>query len=86
MSVFKLPNRLCNEISSILTKLWWGTTNQTKKIYCMSWIKLDYSIMEGIMGLRNFEYFNSALLVKQLWRILMKLEFLAASILKEKYF
>lgn len=47
---------------------------------------MSNSKMEGIMSFRDFKCFSLALLAKQLWRILTRLCFLAATILKEKYF
>lgn len=40
----------------------------------------------GSMGFRNLQALNLALLVKQAWRILTNPSFLAAHILKAKYF
>lgn len=38
------------------------------------------------MGFRDFGCFNSALIVKQLWRILTRPSSLATTIMEEKYF
>ena len=35
MSVFKLPNTLCDEITSMVHKFWWGQTNERNK---MEWL------------------------------------------------
>lgn len=33
MSCFRLPKKLCKEISSIMANFWWGETEEKKKIY-----------------------------------------------------
>ena len=35
MSVFKLPNTLYDEITSMVNKFWWGQTNERNK---MEWL------------------------------------------------
>lgn len=51
----------------------------------MSWSKLGISKFRGGIGFQDLESFNSALLVKQVWRILTRPSCLATRILKEKY-
>ncbi|XP_050238019.1 uncharacterized protein LOC126687502 [Mercurialis annua] len=38
MSCFALPVSFCNEMQSIITKLWWSGTDDKRKISCVSWL------------------------------------------------
>lgn len=35
MSVFKLPNALCDEMTSLVRRFWWGQANERNK---MAWL------------------------------------------------
>lgn len=41
---------------------------------------------EGDLGIRNFDVFNRALLVKQAWRVMSMPDSLMSKVLKGKYF
>ncbi|XP_035551107.1 uncharacterized mitochondrial protein AtMg00310-like [Juglans regia] len=86
MSVFRLPKRLCKEISSIMTRFWWGYNNNEKKIQWASWEKMGCAKMVGGHGFRKLESFNTTLLAKQCWRLVTKPDSIAAMVLKAKYY
>ena len=69
MSCFKLPVTLCKELNSMVSKFWWGQKDKERKMAWISWEKLCMPKMEGVMGFRNLNTFNLALLAKQGWRI-----------------
>ena len=48
--------------------------------------KMCYSKSEGGLGFRNVDDFNSALLAKQLWRLISVLDSLFAKVFKGRYF
>ena len=50
MSVFKLPNTLCNEMTSMVRKFWWGQTNEKTKMAWLSWGKDCTPKKEGGLG------------------------------------
>lgn len=52
----------------------------------MSWAKLEHSKSIGGMGFKEFECFNKALLAKQGWCLVQRLDTLVALIFKEKYY
>ena len=83
---FLLPKSLCKEINSILQRVQRGHKENERKIHWMSWDKLRRSKSQGGIGFRNLKSSNKALLAKQGWRILQKLDSLVASIMKAKYY
>ena len=86
MSCFKLPCRLCKEISSMLSNFWWGEKNNKNKVHWVAWKQLTREKKRGGMGFQEIQSFNRALLAKQIWRIIKNPNLLSNKILKSKYF
>lgn len=86
MSVFWLPKTLCREINSMIGKFWWGHKDNDTKIAWMSWKGLRRNKLARGLGYRDLEIFNSALLVKQGWRLTKHPETLVARVYREKYY
>ena len=70
MSCFKIPDSLCLDLNSMMSKFWWGQKDREKKLAWVSWEKLCTSKSEGGMGFRDLKAFNLALLAKQGQRIM----------------
>ncbi|XP_042941372.1 uncharacterized protein LOC122276027 [Carya illinoinensis] len=86
MSVFKLPLNLCDEITTIFSKFWWGRQNKEGSYHWRKWDKMGGQKRMGGMGFRDLSNFNLALLAKQGWRFIQNPHSLAAVVFKEKYF
>ena len=86
MSCFKLPCRLCKEISSMLSNFWWGEKDNKNKVHWVAWKQLTREKKRGGMGFQDIQSFNRALLAKQIWRIIRNPNLLSSRILKSKYF
>ena len=78
MSVFKLPNALCDEMTSLVCKFWWGQANEKNKMTWLSWDKMCKLKEEGA--------FSFTLLAKQEWRLLTGTNSLVHRVFKARYF
>lgn len=47
MSIFRIPNSLCNEFNSIMANFWWGQKEHERKIHWVSWEKLSLAKQMG---------------------------------------
>ena len=85
MSCFKLPNSLCMQIQSILTRFWWDSIPGKKKMCWVSWETMALPKYAGGLGFRDIQTSNDALLAKISWRILKEPQSLLAQVLLGKY-
>ncbi|KAH0996907.1 hypothetical protein GBA52_020771 [Prunus armeniaca] len=85
MGIFQLPKSLCQELSAMIARYWWGKSGR-KGIHWLGWRKLCKPKCLGGLGFRHFEAFNKAMVAKQAWHILENPTSLVAKILKARYF
>ena len=64
MSCFKLPRKLCKDISTLMSNFWWGETEGRNKMHWISWDKMIAHKNAGCVGFKDLEAFNKALLGK----------------------
>ena len=86
MSCFKVPSRLCKEISSLMSNFWWGDINGNNKIHWCSWRKITQEKDKGGLGFKDLEAFNTALLGKQVWRLITQPNLLVSQVMRSKYY
>jgi hypothetical protein len=86
MSCYKIPEGCCNNIESMLSKFWWGSSENQRKVHWLSWDRMGKSMSKGGLGFRGFSDFNKALLGKQCWRIMNDETSLLSRVLKSRYF
>lgn len=85
MSCFKLPLSLCKQIQSVLTRFWWDTSPEVRKMCWVSWPKLAKPKSAGGLGFREIVQFNDAMLAKLSWRILKNPNSILSRTLTGKY-
>ena len=86
MSVFRLPESTCDDLTWMVRNFWWGAEKGRRKTHWRAWEKLIQPKSHGGMGFREFWLFNQALLARQAWRILNFPDSLCSQVLKAKYF
>ena len=86
MSTFKIPSSLCRRIQSILTRFWWDSSPDKRKIAWVAWSVMACPKCLGGLGFKNIEDYNDSLLGKLSWRLQSNPNSLLAQVLKGKYF
>jgi hypothetical protein len=65
MGVFKLPLGLCDELTKMIRRYWWGAEHGKRKTHWLSWDSLMRPKSHGDTGFRDMRLFNQALLARQ---------------------
>ncbi|XP_027150078.1 uncharacterized protein LOC113750280 [Coffea eugenioides] len=86
MSVFKLSAELCKELYGMMAKFWWGGDSREKKMHWKSWADISDVKGKGRLGFQDIQCFNTALLAKQVWRMLTNSNLLVSKMVKGRYF
>ncbi|XP_057441795.1 uncharacterized mitochondrial protein AtMg00310-like [Lotus japonicus] len=69
MSCFVLPDGLCDEIESMISRFYWGGDVSRRGIHWVKWKTVCQPKQVGGLGFRDFKSFNLALVSKNWWRI-----------------
>ena len=86
MSVFKFPDSLCDDMTRMIRRFWWGQKNGQNKMAWLSWEKMCAPKEKGGLGFRDLKAYNLALLAKQGWRLQNNPHSLVYKVLKARYF
>uniref|UniRef100_A0A1J3E5Y1 Putative mitochondrial protein n=1 Tax=Noccaea caerulescens TaxID=107243 RepID=A0A1J3E5Y1_NOCCA len=86
MSCFRLPKGVTNKLTSAVATFWWSNNGQSRGMHWLAWKKLCRHKDDGGLGFRTIDDFNTALLAKQLWRLIDKPGSLFARVFKGRYF
>ncbi|XP_018478413.2 uncharacterized protein LOC108849362 [Raphanus sativus] len=86
MSVFKLPKTTCKMLTSAMANFWWNAQDGKNKMHWVSWDRMCLDKKDGVMGFKDLEKFNQALLAKQGWRLLMDPNSLCARVIKSRFY
>jgi hypothetical protein len=62
MACFRLPRGLCKHIDGLLRDFWWGSKEGKQKTCWVAWDDMSMPKGLGVLGFRNIELFNLALL------------------------
>ncbi|XP_022564339.1 uncharacterized protein LOC111208947 [Brassica napus] len=82
MSVYRLPKATVKKLTSAVSKFWWSPGGNTRGMHWKSWDKVCTNKDEGGLGFKDITDFNTAMLGKQLWRLIEKPSTLFARVFK----
>ncbi|KAM0848957.1 hypothetical protein ACQ4PT_054041 [Festuca glaucescens] len=86
IGVFKLPAGLCDKLTRMICRFWWGAEKGKQKTHWISWDIMLRPKDHGGVGFRDTLLFNQALLARQAWRLINSPNTLCAQLLKAKYY
>lgn len=86
MACFRLPKTFFEAMSSIMADFWWRNKKESKEIHWKVWQHMCKPKKEGGLGFKDIESFNTALLGKQLWRMITHPNSLLGRVYKARYF
>lgn len=84
--VFLLPQKLCDELEVPINRFWWVSNVENKANRWMRWDRMWYPKKLGGMGFRRVRDFNVAMLVKQVWRVMIDHQSWVTWLLKARYY
>ena len=59
--MFMLPIAVCDKMTSMVRKFWWGQNQKWSKIAWLSWDKVCLPKKEGGLGFQDLRTFNIAI-------------------------
>ena len=86
MSVFRIPEGICDDLTNLVRNFWWGSENGRRKVAWVAWEQTIQKKFCGGLGFKDMSLFNQALLARQAWRLIQFPDSLCARLLKAKYY
>lgn len=86
MKCFKIPDSLCDDLTSMIQNFLWGQKRDERKMAWLSWDKLCEPKAAKGMGFCQLKQFNLAFLAKQGWRLQTMQDSLVYRLFKARYF
>lgn len=86
MACFLLPKTLIKKIMVIMADFWWKNKKDSRGMHWKNWDQLAQPKSVGVLGFKDLEAFNLALLGKQLWRMIIHKDSLMTRMFKSRYF
>ncbi|XP_010436427.1 PREDICTED: uncharacterized protein LOC104720173 [Camelina sativa] len=83
MSCYRLPMTITSKLTSAVANFWWSTNGQSGGMHWIAWERL---CCLGGLGFKSVHDFNTALLAKQLWRLIDYPDSLFARVFKSRYY
>ena len=80
------PKTVTKKLTSLTAQFWWSSGGNTRRLHWKSWDKVCHSKEEGGLGFKDLTDFNTAMLGKQLWRLIEKSHTLFSRVFKGRYF
>ncbi|XP_056858277.1 uncharacterized protein LOC130507599, partial [Raphanus sativus] len=82
----RLPKATAKKLTSAVAQFWWSPGGSTRGMHWKSWDKLVLSKEDGGLDFKDLTDFNTAMLGKQLWRLIEKPKTLFSRVFKGRYF
>ncbi|KAL5553866.1 hypothetical protein UlMin_041267 [Ulmus minor] len=86
MSCLIIPDSLLKDIEATCARFWWGTTPNHKIVHWKKWKELCLPKIKGGKGFKDLIVFNQALLGKQVWHFIQRLDSLVSRVFKARYY
>ena len=86
MSCFRLPKMVTKKLTRTVFHFWWSGSGNTKGMHWFAWDKMCKDKPDCGIGFRDIQNFNTALLAKQLWRLIEKPDSLFARVFRGRYY
>ena len=86
MSCYRLPKATAKKLTSAVAQFWWSPGGSTRGLHWKSWDKVCVSKEDGGLGFKDITDFNTAMLGKQLWRLIEKPNTLFSRVFKGRYY
>ena len=86
MSCYRLPKATAKKLTSAVAQFWWSPSGSTRGMHWKSWDKVCVSKEDGGLGFKDITDFNTAMLGKQLWRLIEKPDTLFSRVFKGRYY
>ncbi|XP_057443846.1 uncharacterized mitochondrial protein AtMg00310-like [Lotus japonicus] len=86
MSCFILPDGLCANIDSMISRFYWGSDVTKRGLNWCKWSKLCRHKSVGGLGFRNLKNFDMALVAKNWWKVYTCPNSLLRRVFKAVYF
>ena len=86
MSCYRLHKATVKKLTSPVAKLWWNPGGSTSGKHWKSWDKVCVDMDDGGLRFKDITDFNTAMLAKQLWRLIEKPNTLFSRVFKGRYF
>ncbi|XP_010468536.1 PREDICTED: uncharacterized protein LOC104748626 [Camelina sativa] len=86
MSCYRLPKTITSKLTSAVANFWWSTNGQSGGMHWIAWERLYCSKQLGGLGFKRVDDFNTALLAKQLWKLIEFPDSLFARVFKSRYY
>ena len=86
MSCYRFPKATVKKLTSAVAQFWWSPGGSTRSMHWKSWNKICVDKDEGGLGFKDITDFNTAMLAKQLWRLIEKPNTLFSRVFKGRYY
>lgn len=85
MATSLVPKSVLKQITGMICRFFWGKADKQRYMAYVAWEKITLPLGMGGLGVRDLADVNSALLMKQLWKLAQESQALWVRIVQAKY-